>query len=611
MGISDQYERYIFFGAGHIGREFLKYVGKEYVLSFVDNDPSKWGTNIDGIPIVPPDGIKNELTDIIVVITVLDTNTRNDIAKGLNCKKIKYLFFEELKYVITRERIKGRTDYIGSYRKSIEWIKNNTIEDKGVKNNSDNCLPYPEVSGYYIPSLLRWGYRDLAIQYAKWLCFIQKDDGSWYNTEDTKPYVFDSGQILKGLISIRNILPIVDEHIKCGCDWIISNIDKSGRLRSPRENDFGNGSVYDEIIHLYCLSPLMEAGYILKRDEYIEKAKKALKYYLNNCGEKIEKFSLLSHFYAYVMEALVDLNCIDVVRDAMDRIKKNYMKENGEIPAYNDCNWVCSTGMFQLALVWFRLGDVETGNKVFKYAVKLQNDSGGWFGSYPSEYAKDEENSYFPYSEISWANKYFLDALYYKNKIEFDNQSSGFKDEYSIEDGRYIVIESSLKKYVNENKKGDGLNVLDAGCGKGAYIKNLSQRVAGIGLYAMDISEKVLKFVPGSVVEKRIGTLTMIPFEDDFFDVVYTCEALEHAIDIWSSLRELARVTKKGGRIIIIDKNIELYGHYEIGEWEQWFDKQCLKDMLSCFCDKVSVVEDLKNEDPTPDLFCAWIGTVK
>lgn len=40
-------------------------------------------------------------------------------------------------------------------------------------------------------------------------------------------------------------------------------------------------------------------------------------------------------------------------------------------------NWVCSTGLFQLALVWFRLGELERGNKAFSHACKLQNASGG------------------------------------------------------------------------------------------------------------------------------------------------------------------------------------------------------------------------------------------
>lgn len=44
---------------------------------------------------------------------------------------------------------------------------------------------------------------------------------------------------------------------------------------------------------------------------------------------------------------------------------------------------------------------------MFNYACKLQNKSGGWYGSYLSEENENEINTYFPNSEISWAVKYF------------------------------------------------------------------------------------------------------------------------------------------------------------------------------------------------------------
>ena len=40
---------------------------------------------------------------------------------------------------------------------------------------------------------------------------------------------------------------------------------------------------------------------------------------------------------------------------------------------------------------------------ILKYLERLQNRSGGFYGSY----GKDAQ--YFPNEEISWANKYFID----------------------------------------------------------------------------------------------------------------------------------------------------------------------------------------------------------
>ena len=89
------------------------------------------------------------------------------------------------------------------------------------------------------------------------------------------------------------------------------------------------------------------------------------------------------------------------------------------IPAFKDVDWVCSTGMLQLAITWYKLGDIERGNKALTYVAKLQNETGGWFGSYtvvdnPKPTDKKEYPDYIPDGEISWAVKYYLDAVYLK-----------------------------------------------------------------------------------------------------------------------------------------------------------------------------------------------------
>lgn len=308
---------------------------------------------------------------------------------------------------------------------AVEWIEKNTIKNSGILVTSKKRVIYPEVTGYYIPTLLKYKMNDLAISYAKYLCSIQKKDGSWYDSENKQPYVFDSAQILKGLIAIRDILPEVDENIVRGCNWLLSNMQEDGRLTTPDKTAWGkNEDFCSELIHIYCLSPLKEAGVIFNNDYYVESVDKILNYYLNNKLDRIENFSLLSHFYAYVMEGLYDLGKIDLCRKCMNKLDKQYKKNNCFIPGLNNVKWTCSTGLFQLALVWYKLGELKKGNELFDYACSLQNSTGGWFGSYPTTKIlhlfnlKKYSPYYFPNEEISWANKYFLDAYYYKRKLE-------------------------------------------------------------------------------------------------------------------------------------------------------------------------------------------------
>ncbi len=596
-------DKVVLFGAGNYGKKAMELLDKEQIAFFVDNDERKRGSSLQGIPVYIWSDIKDCIHTYPVIIAV-SNQYEEQLIKQLQDNDItKYETFNEFKVRLTQKRIAQRADYIKIYNNAIQWILNNTIHGEGIICNSGKRKSYPEVTGYYIPTLIKWGYCDLAISYAKWLCKIQKEDGSWYDTDNCAPYVFDSAQILKGLIAVRELLPEVDENIKKGCKWILSNIEPSGRLSTPTKEAWGNGRACSELIHLYCLSPLIEAANIFQIEEYKEKAYKVLDYYKNNYYENIMQFSLLSHFYAYVMEALLDLGEVNMVQEAMHNIEK-YQKKSGEVPAYHDVDWVCSTGLFQLALVWFRLGEITHGKRAFEYACKLQNPTGGWYGSYLSDNNAREENDYFPTEEISWAVKYFLDALYYKNLAEFEEMSDIFGDTIDISDGRYQVISNIVKEL------SDNMNICDVGCGKGRYIKNLLNVYPQHNYYVTDISKAVMQYVPNNVREKKQGTLTNIPYKDDSFDLVYTCEALEHCIDVESAVKELIRVTKTGGKIIIIDKNIEQLGTLLIGEWEQWFDVNQLKSKFIEKGHEVKVINNIHYEnEEIRELFFAFIIT--
>ena len=601
-------EKYILFGAGFVACKAIEIIGKESIEFIIDNDEKKDGTYLKNIPVFHIKRKYDILKEKKIIVTVSE-KYENEIIVQLQKLGIQNIFnLSEIQYEITKKKILERPDYFSIYNKVIEWIKKHTIKGEGIICNTEKILSYPEVTGYYIPSLIRWGYRDIALNYTNWLLSIQKEDGSWYDTDNKSPYIFDSGQILKGLLSIREIYSDkdkIDTSIKKGCEWILSCMDEEGQLVTPNQIAWGKDTrTCSDVIHIYCLSPLIEASKIYKKDEYKEKALKIWNYYKTNYYNKIMNFSLLSHFYAYLMEALLDIGEIEMAKIAMKRMEK-YQKESGAIPAYNNCDWVCSTGLFQLSLVWYRLGNYKCANKAFEYACKLQNESGGWYGSYVSEDNPKEENKYFPSAEISWANKYFLDALYYKNYELFNRFANTFQDNISVTDGRYLIIDRIIKNVADDK------NILDVGCGKGRYLKNLIKSYPKKNYFAVDISLNVMEDIPGNVVTRE-GLLTNIPFDNNKFEVTYTCEALEHAIDIKSAIREMARVTKAGGKIVVIDKNQAFYGKLQIGDWEKWFDSKELKQIMLEFCSEVQVIEELDyQEKGTDGLFCAWVGIIK
>ncbi|MBD5537230.1 MAG: methyltransferase domain-containing protein [Lachnospiraceae bacterium] len=499
------------------------------------------------------------------------------------------------------------------FNRAINWIRQNTIDGNGITTTSKKKIIYPEVTGYYIPTLLEWGERELAISYAKYLCSIQKEDGSWYDSYDKEPYVFDTAQILKGLLSIRDILPEVDAHIEKGCDWLLHNVDDAGRLTTPSKDAWGKDESFcSELIHIYCLTPLVKASGVLNISRYRETAYRILEYYKSNYYDKIVNFSLLSHFYAYVMEGLVDLGEVELAAKAMEKLEKVQNRKGG-IPGLHDVKWVCSTGCFQIALVWYKLGELERGNKLFRYACNLQNKSGGWFGSYPgtffNRFSKDRQKAYyFPDEEISWANKYFLDALHYKMQLEVEEWSDSFSDNISMSDGRYNVIKNELLDMKNNRASSGALEICDVGCGKGRYVKNLLEEFPDHKYYATDLSKKVMENLP-EAINKQQGNLTQLPYTDEAFDCVYTVEALEHAVNIHGALSELWRVVKPNGRIIIIDKPVEQLGKLEIEEWEQWIDSSQIQKFVDEHGGKLRIISSVGYKNRDDGLFRGWIIT--
>ena len=117
-----------------------------------------------------------------------------------------------------------------------------------------------------------------------------------------------------------------------------------------------------------------------------------------------------------MIEALIDMGEIELAKEAMDNVSK-LQKKNGHIPAYKNVKWTCSTGLFQFAICWYKLGEKVKADRTFDYACSLQTKNGGWLGSY------GKGASYIPRAEISWASKYFLDALRLKFNNEINNEN--------------------------------------------------------------------------------------------------------------------------------------------------------------------------------------------
>ncbi len=481
--------------------------------------------------------------------------------------------------------------------KAIQWIKNNSLPGQGIVVSSRKRVSYPEVTGYFIPTLLSIGEHDLAYQYARWLLTVQRQDGSYGLNGHS--YAFDTGQVVRGWVALLEQMPELEQPLCRACDWLIETADsQTGRLMVPPLGaawSLGRRGQVSESIHLYVLPPLYRAGELLNESRYCEFVSRSLNYYLKNVNlTDFSQPNALTHFYAYTQEALLELGCEDKARRGMASVA-GFQQPTGAVPGYSDVNWVCSTGLAQLAQVWYRLGETERANAALKFLEMVQNPSGGFLGSY------GVGADYFPTEEISWACKYAIEAAQQQIAGHFNQTVDIYKADISETDGRVQAVSSHLGDL-------NGKRVLDAGCGKGRFSAIIKRRYPQADVTALDISDQMLRYVPPGIRTVKGGILDM-PFEESWFDAVICIEALEHAVQIAEGVKELTRVLAPGGKLIIIDKNKDKLGALEMPGWEKWFDREELLGMMQANGLKADA-EFIGYEKVTrPDgLFICWSG---
>ncbi len=108
-----------------------------------------------------------------------------------------------------------------------------------------------------------------------------------------------------------------------------------------------------------------------------------------------------------------------------------------------------------------------------------------------------------------------------------------------------------------------GNKVLDLGCGIGGGTFPLADAVGSTGLAAgIDISSSMIESAnrraanrPG--VQFKIGDASAIPYSDGFFDAARTERLFLYLPDCLGTIHEMKRVIKPGGRVCLIDTDID------------------------------------------------------
>ena len=125
---------------------------------------------------------------------------------------------------------------------------------------------------------------------------------------------------------------------------------------------------------------------------------------------------------------------------------------------------------------------------------------------------------------------------------------------YEVEDahwwyaGRRRIISSFLARICGDAQSRRP-RILDVGCGTGANLELLAEFGEAEGV---DVSHEALSFCRARGFDNvRHGAAEQLPYADGAFDVVTALDVIEHLDDDLGSLREMRRVLKPGGRVLL------------------------------------------------------------
>jgi uncharacterized protein YyaL (SSP411 family) len=310
--------------------------------------------------------------------------------------------------------------------------------------------PYPETTGYIIPTLFDYAaltgdrsFADRAMAMADWEADVQLECGGvragTMANPVVAPTIFNTGQVLFGWA--RAFAERGDERHRTAAeraaDWLVAAMDDDGAWRRHGSVSGVSGSV--NVYNTRSAWGLAEVHRVTGDDRYLDAAVKNVSWALsqqlpngwfeNNSLMDID--NALLHTIAYAMRGVFEVGvCAGESRfvEAAVRVGDavlERLRNDGSVSGTFDRNWgretewICLTGVAQMALNWLRLYQVlgeerfaAGARRALDYLKKTQDLEhrnpgirGGIKGSMPLS------GPYSSYELPNWAAKFFADAL--------------------------------------------------------------------------------------------------------------------------------------------------------------------------------------------------------
>lgn len=475
---------------------------------------------------------------------------------------------------------------------AMHWLASHGAHG-GLTPTTNDPLVCPGLTAAALSTLIVYGQVELARDWSRWLLGSQLENGAFPDAGLKHASLFNTAQAIHGLSPLADELPDGVAAMERACRYLVSRIDGQGRV-VPSE---GEGGAIEHwaapSFLLACLPPLAAAARRCEQTVWKQAVDRALEYAQRSL-EATHWNGPLPQFAA-TAEALLHLGCRDLAREALEW-PAALQRRDGSIPFTPASRWASSAGMAHLAGVWYKLGETERADRIMACLRRRQLSGGGFAGHWGRCVDRRREG------ESAWTAKYFLDAALLQVQAAFAPSQRQLPAEIDIHDGRLAAVYNWLAKL------GSHVAVADVGCGPGRYLRQLAPRFPAARFCGIDVSRHCLEQLPESI-EARRGGMLRLPALDAEFDGAMAIEALEHSLLPERAVRELCRIVRPGGRVLIIDKNLSKQPLSEHEPWEQWFSPGEVASWLASYCQEVSVTEvsHFNHRQPT-GLFLCWQG---
>jgi squalene-hopene cyclase-like protein len=347
-------------------------------------------------------------------------------------------------------------------RSSINWILDAQRSDGGIAAYYSLLIgyseAYPEVTGYIIPTLYDFGRlvddpaaRQSAERATEWLLSLQMPSGAFpgglYGSSDAQPSVFNTGQILQGMVRA---------HAETGSTKILKCAGAAGGWLAAIQQTDGSWtglSAYQGVAHTYYSMvawALAQLAYVSGERDHAAAADRNIDWVLAHVqvsgwigGINLRGHPAYLHFIAYVIQGLLECGILRRRYDAIQAAAKSawvllrkFETHKRLLGTYEPDfkggqRFSCLTGNAQMSCVWLRLfemtGDLRYLNSALKMNEMLKlllpakgtrGVLGGVAGSYPIW------GAYQPMRFISWGCKFLADALMLEQRLMREFEAS-------------------------------------------------------------------------------------------------------------------------------------------------------------------------------------------